>query len=74
MGKFRDCIDECFFSGVSGHPDEVAVPYDTVVRMFPDAVGWEIRKEERTGSGFVLGDGVWLFPNSGHFTNILTVG
>jgi hypothetical protein len=47
----------------SGHPDQLCVSRDEVVKQFPQAADWPIVGEHEDRFGYVLGNGVYLFPD-----------
>ena len=47
----------------SGHPDQLCVSRDEVVRQFPETANWPIVGEHSDRFGCVLGNGIYLFPD-----------
>lgn len=54
--------DECG-QQYSGHPDLLCVSRKTVVEQFPQTAEWPISGEHGDRFGYVLGNGVYLFPD-----------
>jgi hypothetical protein len=54
--------DECG-QQYSGHPDQLCVSRETVLRQFPQTAEWPIVGEHGDRFGYVLGNGVYLFPD-----------
>ena len=47
----------------AGHPDELCVRRETVVEQFPETKKWPVIGEHGDRFGYVLGNGVYLFPD-----------
>ena len=47
----------------SGHPDKLCVSRETVVEQFPETKKWPVLGEHGDRFGYVLGNGVYLFPD-----------
>ena len=47
----------------SGHPDELCVRREDVIEQFPETAEWPITGEHGDRFGYVLGNGVYLFPD-----------
>jgi hypothetical protein len=47
----------------SGHPDQLCVSRRKVVEEFPQTAEWPIVGEHSDRFGYVLGNGVYLFPD-----------
>jgi len=48
---------------LSGHPDNLCVSRDIVVSDFPETAIWSIEGEHTDRFGYVLKNGVYLFPD-----------
>lgn len=71
MEKLSRQVYEYFFCDengyqYSGHPDRLAVSREKVVKKFPKTVEWPVVKVNRYGNGYVLKDGIYLFPDFDH--------
>lgn len=47
----------------SGHPDQLCVSRQKVVEEFPETKNWPVLGEHGDRFGYVLGNGVYLFPD-----------
>jgi len=47
----------------SGHPDQLCVSRETVIKEFPETADWPIVGEHSDRFGYVLGNGIYLFPD-----------
>lgn len=47
----------------TGHPDLLCVPRNEVVKQFPETADWPIVGEHSDRFGYVLGNGIFLFPD-----------
>lgn len=63
----REVFDHCFCdedgNQYSGHPDQLCIKRETVVEQFPQTAEWPISGEHGDRFGYVLGNGVYLFPD-----------
>ena len=48
---------------LSGHPDNLCVRREIVIKDFPQAEEWPVEGEHTDRFGYVLGNGVYLFPD-----------
>jgi hypothetical protein len=48
---------------LSGHPDLLCVRAERVIEDFPETSKWPVEGEHTDRFGYVLGNGVYLFPD-----------
>ena len=51
---------------LSGHPDLLCVRREIVIEDFPETREWEVEGEHTDRFGYVLGNGIYLFPDFSH--------
>ena len=51
---------------LSGHPDLLCVRRNIVIEDFPETKKWPIEGEHTDRFGYVLGNGIYLFPDFDH--------
>ena len=76
LTAYKNMINDHFFKDeddnwISGHPDQLAIDKKVVLKFFPDCP-FKTIKETRRGNGYVLSDGVYLFPHKDYFLEIVT--
>ena len=51
---------------LAGHPDQLCVSRGKVIQDFPETKNWPIEGEHTDRFGYVLGSGIYLFPDFDH--------
>jgi hypothetical protein len=57
---------------LSGHPDLLCVRREIVIEDFPETRGWSVEGEHTDRFGYVLGNGIYLFPDFDHENPVFT--
>ena len=51
---------------LTGHPDLLCVARCRVIEDFPETEKWSVEGEHTDRFGYVLGNGIYLFPDFNH--------